>query len=190
MKVIGITGQIAAGKSEVTRYLKEKGFFVISADEISRELSAPGRAVYNAIVETFGRGFLLPDGALDRGALARHVFSDKGENAKLNAAVWPILRAEVKTRMTGELCFVEAALLVEAEMDRDVDAVWVVRAPAELRKKRLMERLGCDSREAELRISAQDGAGEESITPDAVIDNGGERSRLYEQIEAALARVR
>lgn len=186
MKAVGITGNIASGKSTVTQYLREKGYNVVSADEISHDICMEGRPGYSAIVQEFGAGFLKADGSLDRKKLGDYVFADAEALSRLNALMWPMIKAETKTRSGGELAFIEAALLEEADMATEVDVIWVVTAAEETRIERLMARGGFTRDEALLRVRAQAAVD----IPDAVlIQNDGTTDELHAKVDAALLQL-
>ncbi len=156
--VLGITGGVGSGKSRVLSYLEERfGASLLSCDEIGRELQAKGGRVYKPIVALFGEEALLPDGELDRGKIARAVFSDPDLLQRLNGIVHPAVKEEVQERIlavqeslrhrprtegeTGLIC-VEAALLLEGGYRDICREIWYIYASESVRKKRLMESRG------------------------------------------------
>lgn len=187
MRVIGITGLIASGKSEVTRYLRDKGYCVVCADEVSHDISRKGCPGYDAIVAAFGAEYLRDDGEIDRKKLGDMVFADPAQLNRLNEAVWPIIRTEIKLRSKGfELSFLDAALLIEADMLDEVDELWVINAPREVRIARLMERNGFDEAEACLRVNAQSDEKIKLARANVIIDNSGTKEELYAKVDEAL----
>jgi dephospho-CoA kinase len=160
MRKIGLTGGIASGKSTVAAMLRELGFDVIFADEISRGLLRSGEEALHETIREFGPEILGPDGMLDRKKLAAIVFSVQSKLDKLNAIIHPRVEAEM-LRQFGELeregrsvAFVEAALLVEAGYMKDLDGLVVAWCRPEQQMERLIGR-GMTEKEAQARIGAQ-----------------------------------
>jgi dephospho-CoA kinase len=160
MRKIGLTGGIASGKSTVAAMLRELGFDVIFADEISRGLLRSGEEALHETIREFGPEILGPDGMLDRKKLAAIVFSVQSKLDKLNAIIHPRVEAEM-LRQFGELeregrsvAFVEAALLVEAGYMQDLDGLVVAWCRPEQQMERLIGR-GMTEKEAQARIGAQ-----------------------------------
>ena len=192
--VIGLTGGIACGKSNISDRLFSLGVPVIDADRISRALTAPGGAALPGIRTAFGDGF-FPDRVLDRRALGALVFSDPEALNRLNGLTHPLILDEIRRRLdalntAGEpVCVLEAPLLFEAGLDRLCDTVWCAWIPGELQIQRLMERDGLTLKEAGQRIASQMPAAEKKRRSDAVIDTSGSREEsaaLAEQAYRAL----
>ena len=177
--VLGITGGIATGKSRVAELFAECGATVISADELAREVVAPGGDVLKALADRFGAGILLPDGYLDRTALAAIIFADPAARSDLNRIIHPAIAelAEVrlqKFRAEGvDLIVYEAPLLFEADAVSRVDKVLVVTADNETQFQRLMARDQIDQAAAQARVAAQMPLAEKVARADYVIDNSG-----------------
>ncbi len=162
MFIIGLTGGIACGKSTVAAILKELGAVIIDTDRVAREVVVPGRPAYQEIVAAFGPLVLQPGGQLDRPALARIIFNDPTARELLNAITHPRIQERVQELLAGlqrtnpeAVVVIEAPLLFEAGMEKMVDAVWAVTAPAPVRLKRLMARDNLSRQEAESRCRAQ-----------------------------------
>jgi dephospho-CoA kinase len=190
--LIGLTGNIAAGKSEVARMLAGLGARVIDADEVAHQVMRPGQAAYGAVVEAFGRQILAADGSIDRGKLGAVVFRDPEALRRLEAAVHPAIVAEVNCqieRATASVVVVEAIKLIEAGMHRDADALWVVTAPRSLQIARLVARRGLTEEEAALRVDAQSPQQEKAALADQVIVNDGDLDDLRQKVEAAWAQI-
>jgi dephospho-CoA kinase len=160
MRKIGLTGGIASGKSTVAAMLRELGFDVIFADEISRGLLDPGQAAYEEVIREFGSEIVRADGTLDRKKIAAIVFGDRGKLERLNGIIHPRVEAEM-LKQFGELeregrtvAFVEAALLVEAGYLKNLDGLVVVWCRPEQQTERLLAR-GMTEEEARARIGAQ-----------------------------------
>jgi dephospho-CoA kinase len=146
VRVIGLTGQSGAGKTTVSSVFKESGYAVINADEISRKVVEPGSACLKELSEYFGTRIILPDGTLNRSLLADIAFSDKSEQKKLNAIIYPyineILCAHIKQiKETGyKFILYDAPTLFESKADDLCDLIISVTAKEDIRKKRVMER--------------------------------------------------
>ena len=178
--VIGITGGLASGKSLVTEEFKRLGAMVVDADIISRQVSAKDGDAYAYIVKEFGQTILKEDGSIDRKALGAIVFSDKGKLKKLNSITHPRiikrLRAEVqrlKNESPDAAIAVDAALLIETGLNRDMDAVIVVYADEDRRIQRSVKRDNITEAEARQRSEAQMNLKEKAAMADFVIENNG-----------------
>jgi dephospho-CoA kinase len=161
VRVIGLTGGIASGKSTVSAMFRELGAEIVDADRIARELVGPGRAALSEIVRTFGSGLLAGDGTLDRKRLAELVFDDDAARRRLEAILHPRIVDESNRRFRElsargtAIAIYEAALLVETGRHRDFDALIVVVAAEEERVRRLQARDGLDEAGARRRLAAQ-----------------------------------
>lgn len=191
MRVIGLTGSIASGKSTVSRMLRDLGAPIIDADAIVHELQQPGTAVTAAIAREFGPGVIYPDGSLNRAALGSIVFADPERRRALEAIVHPAVRAEIwrrveQCRAQGEPAVIlDIPLLYEGGWERNVDEVWVVYADRAAQKERLMARNGLSPEEAEARIASQMSLEEKRARADRVIDNRGSLEETRGQVLAA-----
>jgi dephospho-CoA kinase len=195
--VIGLTGPIGCGKSTVAGWLADQGAAVVDADRIARDVVEPGEAAFDAVVAAFGAVILRPDGALDRGALARIVFADPAALTRLESIVHPavrprILKAVAAARLAGAPAVViEAIKLVEGGLAEACDEVWFVACTPEEQVRRLVGR-GSTREEALARMAAQAGL-EARARPRAtrVIHTGGSpdeaRARAIAAWRAALA---
>ena len=188
MKIIGLTGGIACGKSTVSTELRAHGAAIIDADALAHELSQPHQPIYNAYVERFGREIVTADGTLDRAAIARRVFADPAVRAEVEAIAHPIIRraAEVRLRAARDenkrAAVLDVPLLFEAGWDALADETWVVALPREEQLARLLARdKAMDAGEARARIAAQMPLAEKCARADVVIDNSGtvEETREY-----------
>ena len=159
--IIGLTGGIACGKSTVAEYLEKQGLFVIDADAISHEVTAPGGEALAPIAEAFGQGVFLPDGQLNRRALGELVFSDAGLRRTLEGIIHPLVQRRIvqairEAGQKGEKAVVlNVPLLFETGMDALCDECWVVSLDRETQIKRLMARDALSASEAEKRIESQ-----------------------------------
>jgi len=181
---IGLTGNVASGKSSVVRVWRSLGAAVVDADELARRAVEPGSAGLAAIAERWGAGVLDPAGALDRAALRRIVFSDPAERERLEAIVHPAvaaLRDEEYERFAarGEpLVVADIPLLYEVGLEDQFDVVVLVDAPEEVRLRRMVEDRGQDPEEARRMIRAQMPASLKRARADVVIDNAGSLEEL------------
>ena len=180
MRVIGLTGGIACGKSTVSGWLREQpGCCVIDGDQISRQLTAPGGSALPRIRETFGDRVFLADGTLNRRGLGNLVFSQPAAREQLDALMAPLLEEATRLRLQrareegAALCFLDYPLLFEKGYDRLCDAIWCVTLPREIQLQRLMDR-DVISREEALRwMDAVLSTEEKARRSTAVIDNSG-----------------
>ncbi|MCH8107952.1 MAG: dephospho-CoA kinase [Chloroflexi bacterium] len=195
MLVIGLTGSIGTGKSEVARLLESLGAELINADLVGHEAYAPNTEGWRQVVEAFGRDILQPSGEVDRRKLGTIVFSDPEQMAKLNAIMHPRIAEMVgerieKLRDQGkEVVVVEAALLFEAKWDYLVDEVWSTDAPVETVIQRLRDRNGLEEEEVRKRIDSQMDREERLARSDLVVDNSGDVAAL-EQTVSSLWKIR
>jgi dephospho-CoA kinase len=194
-RLIGLTGGIASGKSTVGRMLRELGAEVIDADQLARDVVAPGQPALAEITEAFGPEVLASDGTLDRKRLAARVFSDPAARATLNRITHPRVAAETARRMGEasrrglELVVYEVPLLVENGLQAGMDAVIVVDVPPELQLARAVERDGMTEEEARRRMAAQVSRADRLAAATHVIDNAGpidETRRRTEEVWRAL----
>jgi dephospho-CoA kinase len=179
VRIIGLTGGIASGKSSVARIMEKLGGVIIDADKLAREVVAPGEEAYHSIVAEFGAGVLNPDRTINRQALGKIVFADPLARRKLERITHPAiaLLAEQKLAALREkgtrVAVYMAPLLIEAGVTSRVDEVWVVYADKETQVARLMERDGLGRDEALLRLDAQMPMEEKLKLGKVVIDNRG-----------------
>jgi dephospho-CoA kinase len=180
---VGLTGNVAAGKSTVAELFRRWGATIIDADEIVRELQAPGGSVLAAIVERFGPTVMTSEGGLNRPALRAVVLADPQALADLNALVHPAVAARRHELLAGarrrgdRLVVSDIPLLFETDDPAGFDAVVLVDATAAVRRARLAER-GLPSDEAERLLAAQHPAAEKRARSHFVIDHDGDRASL------------
>ena len=190
MKIIGLTGGIACGKSTVSRALCALGAAIIDADALAHELSQPGQPIFNAYMERFGREIVTAGGTLDRAAIAARVFADPAVRAEVDAIAHPLIRKAAEERLRAAraqdktAAVLDVPLLFEAGWDALADEVWVVALPAEEQLARLLARdKSMSEGEARARISAQMSRAEKCARADIVIDNSGTVEETRECIE-------
>jgi dephospho-CoA kinase len=189
MKIIGLTGGIASGKSTVSRALQDLGAIVIDADEVAHTIIEPGKPAWEDIVEHFGSEVLNPDQTIDREKLGAIVFNDPERLQELNQITHPRVGEQfkqmiknIKSQQADAVLFIEVPLLYETHMDRICDEVWVVWVDEETQIQRLMKRDGLSREDALKRIDAQMSLDEKARRADFVIDN---RFSVEETIESA-----
>jgi dephospho-CoA kinase len=179
---IGLTGGIGAGKSTVSAAFSEQGAVVVDGDVISREVVEPGTEGLAKLVEAFGEEILLPDGALNRPALAAVAFSDDEKRATLNGIVHPLVgarRAELIAAAPADAVIVEdIPLLVESQMASMFPLVVIVNADEEVRVARLIEHRGFSDADARARIKAQATEEQRRAVADVWLDNSGSADDL------------
>ena len=197
MLLIGLTGNIASGKSSVALLLAERGATIIDADILARQAVEGGTPAYRAIVERWGGGILDDSGSINRAALRQLVFENPEELEALNAIVHPhvaLLRDKgiAEARRRGDQIVVcDIPLLFERRLVDDFDKIVLVDAPRPNRLERLVRDRGMPQSEAMTMIAAQMPAELKRARADYVIDNGGSQSELVRQVNnvwAALER--
>ena len=191
--VIGITGPIGCGKSTVAGWLTELGAVVVNADEVAREVTAPGSPELAAVAVAFGDGVLRPDGTLDRAALGRIVFADPAALARLEAIVHPAVRPRILARIHAarlagaRAVVVEAIKLVEGGLADLCDEVWLVTCDPAEQRARLSVR-GATVADSEARIAAQgDLVARLTARATRTIDTSGLRPEARHRVLAAWA---
>jgi dephospho-CoA kinase len=190
---IGLTGNIACGKSTVLQELERLGAAVLDADAVAHQTMQPGTPVHTAIIAAFGPDILASDGQIDRGALGGIVFRDPAALAQLEAIIHPAVVAyteEWLAGLTAEVAVIDAIKLIEAGIADQCDEVWVVTCPVEEQVRRLRVYRGLSEEEAWTRIRAQPPQEEKVARADVVIDNSGPVSRTRAQVQAAWQRAR
>ncbi len=184
MLVIGLTGSIGTGKSEVARQLEILGASIISADQVGHEAYTPNTEAWEQVVAAFGDDILQDDKDIDRRKLGAIVFSDPSQLEKLNAIMHPRMarmvsdKIEVLRGQGVKVVVVEAALLFEAGWDTLVEEVWVTDTSEDIVVGRLKERNGLSEEEAKKRINSQMDRAERIERSDFVIDNSSDMAGL------------
>lgn len=188
MVTVGLTGGVGSGKSTVARMLAERGALVIDADAIAREVLSPGAPALAEVRARFGDDVFDSDGALDRTALARVVFTDDAALADLNAITHPRIAARTGELMAAaqpdQVVVHDVPLLVENNLAEGYDVVLVVLADQEVRLERLAER-GMPHDEARRRMSVQASDVERREVASMVLDNNGSPEDLARQVAQA-----
>lgn len=191
MKIIGLTGGIATGKSSVATILKEYGATIIDADLLAREAVAPGSPSLVQISNLFGPQTLHTDGSLNRGVVRTLVFADPDKRKQLEAILHPAIKELALQRIRAAqesgvtVAVYMAPLLIEANATDRVDEIWVVTVRAEIQLERLMARDNCSREQAEQIVSAQMPLPEKEQLGDVVIDNSGDLDNTRKQVATA-----
>lgn len=190
MIVIGLTGGIGTGKSEVGRILATLGAVVIDADQLGHHSYTPHTEIWHEVVKVFGEGILQSSGEIDRKQLGAIVFADPEQLARLNGIMHPRMARMVsqqieKLREEGaSAVVVEAAVLFEAGWDSMVDEVWTTESPLDNVADRLMARNGLDRAEVVKRIKSQMSSEERSARSRVVVDNSKDVDTLVNTVRS------
>lgn len=190
VKVIGLTGGIASGKSAVSKVLESLGAYIIDADKIAKSLVGKDMPAWVKIKDCFGDGFLLPDGEIDRKKLGEAVFSEKTLKEKLDDVMLPCILKEITDRLEeirgradASVVVIDAALLIEAGWHELADEVWLVRVDSDIQRDRLMKRDNLTLLQAQKRIDNQMSQDEKIAVACKVIDNSSTCSKTEEQVK-------
>lgn len=188
MKIIGLTGGIASGKSLVSNILRQTGWPIIDADQVTRQLQEPGAVGLKKIAAYFGQQMIKDDGNLNRAKLGRQVFAHPKERAQLNQIMQPLIRERVAEqlqqfqRQQVPYVVLDFPLLFEAHYAEDCDLIVVVAVRPAVQLQRLMERNGYSKQEALNRINAQLPLAEKVAQADVIIDNNGSKETTKQQV--------
>ena len=194
VRIIGITGGIASGKSTVTEFLRQQGYQVIDADQVVHELQEPGGRLYQALLSTFGPAILQEDGRLDRPKLGAMIFGDPELLAQSSQIQNQIIREELAGRRdllaeTEDIFFMDLPLLFELQYEDWFDQIWLVDVTEKTQLSRLMTRNALSQEEAEKRIAAQLSLQEKRKRSDVLIDNNGSLEETRQQLRDALQKL-
>lgn len=190
--LIGVTGNIACGKSTVIKLLRELGAETIDADKVAHRQMEPQTAVWRDVIQEFGDEIVKPNGQIDRGVLGEKVFNDPCALARLEEITYPTLVAEVRAMIAqsqAEVIVLEAVKLYESGMYRMCDSVWSVTCNRGQQMHRLMAERGLSKGEAEARIDAQEALQENVERADVVIDNSGSLETTRAQVVTAWEKI-
>lgn len=194
MRLIGITGGVGAGKSELLKYM-EKNYLcrIYLADRVAHEIQMPGQPCYHKLVDLLGRQVLSEDGNIDRSVMASMIFRDKELLQKVNALVHPAVQEyllekvkEASNDPEVELFFIEAALLIEAGYKAVVDEMWYIYAAGDVRRSRLRESRGYSEEKITQIMDSQLTEEVFRESCDFVIDNSGSLEESFGQIDERL----
>jgi dephospho-CoA kinase len=186
--LIGLTGNIATGKSTVGTMLTELGATVIDADKVVHQLMRRGTGLYDRIVAAFGRAIVGDDGEIRRDRLGQVVFNDPAELRRLEEIVHPAVGVEVRQRIAQaetSVVVIEAIKLIEAGWHHFCQTLWVTTCPPEKQIERLMAERALGFEDARQRVAAQPPQSEKISLADVVIDTSGDIAGTRRQVEAA-----
>ncbi len=190
--VIGLTGNIATGKSVVRRMLEHLGAYTIDADALSHRAIAKGAPGYHPLLETFGTWMLDESGEVDRAKLGDLAFRDAAAMAKLEQIIHPHVREAIDVlvkRASQKVIVIEAIKLLEGELKDYCDSIWVTYAPPVVQIERLTRKRGLNREEAQRRISAQESQEDKVAAANVVIRNIGSYDDLWNKVSAAWKEV-
>ena len=195
--LIGLTGGIAAGKSTVLSMLERAGAHIIDADKVAREVVAPGTDASRALLAEFGERVFTANGQLDRAALAELVFDDDEAYARLTAIQYPLITeairektASITSQDPSAVVVLDAPMLLESGIAREVDEVWVVTAPEAKRIERARVRSGLTPDQVLARIRRQVSERERLAGADRIIVNDGSITKLETQVAACWCEIK
>ncbi|HEX2995284.1 MAG TPA: dephospho-CoA kinase [Anaerolineales bacterium] len=183
--VIGLTGNIATGKSVVRRMLEHLGAYTIDADALSHRVISKGAPGYQPVLETFGKWILDKEGQIDREKLGRLVFADPQTLKQLESIVHPFVRQAIDIlvkRASQKVIVIEAIKLLEGPLAAQCDAIWVSDAPQEVQVERLVRKRGMSSEDALQRVRTQPPQQEKLKAADVIVRNNGSFEDLWRQV--------
>ena len=195
MKIIGLTGGIASGKSTVATELRKQNVPVFDADEVSRNAVAKGSKGLALVAEAFGAEYLTSDGEMDRTKISQLVFSDKEALKTLEGILHKIVWDEAEAFLAeareqkAKLAVLDVPLLIETKWHERVDLVWLVAVSKEQQIKRAMIRSGMTEEEVKARIAAQMSLEDKKKFADVVLDNSGALEETLEQVHKELVKL-
>jgi dephospho-CoA kinase len=196
VKLIGLTGGIASGKTTVAKILERLGAAIVDADTLAREVVEPGRDAWKEIVETFGAEVLHPDQTLDRQKLRATIFDNPAARKKLESIIHPRVRALAEQRIDEhaaagyKLVVYAVPLLFEGNLHEWLRPVVLVACDIHVQKKRLQQRDRLSAEEAQKHIDAQMSLEEKRRLADYVIENDGNLEDLERQVQAVLSKIK
>ena len=191
--VIGLTGNIAVGKSVVRQMLQHLGAYTIDADGLSHQAMQPGAPAYRPIVETFGQFILDSERRINRTMLGSIVFSNPEALGKLEAIIHPVVGQAINTlvgRSKQRVVVIEAIKLLEGDLANAVDAIWVVDAPPQVQYQRLIQKRKMSEAEAKQRILAQNSQNAKLSKAHVIIRNDGNVEETWKQVQAEWNKIR
>lgn len=196
MKIIGITGGVGAGKSEILSYLQATYHArVLLADVVANELKAPGQACYEPIIALLGKEILADDGTIDNRKMAQAMFGNEEMRAAVGNIIHPAVRQVIERRIEeartadAELFFLEAALLIEEKYDEIVDEMWYIYTSEAVRKKRLRESRGYSDEKITAIMDSQLSEASFRAACDFVIDNSYSLEETKKQIDRKMGEL-
>ena len=190
--VIGLTGNIATGKSVVRRMLEHLGAYTIDADALAHRVIAKGAPGYQPVLDKFGTWLLENDGQINRGKLGRLVFADAQALAQLEAIVHPyvIQAVDLLAKRAGQsVVVIEAIKLLESDLRNRCDGIWVTDAPQEVQVERLIRKRGMTREDALQRVHSQSAQREKLAAAKVIINNTGSYDDLWKQVTDAWKKI-
>lgn len=190
--IIGLTGNIATGKSVVRKMLEHLGAYTIDADALSHRVISKGAPGYQPVLDKFGTWLLDKDGQIDRAKLGRLVFADGQALAQLEDIIHPFVVQAVEVlikRSSQYVVVVEAIKLLESDLRIQCDTIWVTDAPQQVQVERLVRKRGLSHEEALQRIHSQSAQKEKLAAAKVVITNNGSYEQLWKQVNDAWKRI-
>ena len=196
MRILGITGGIGSGKSEVLRILDSKeGVYILESDKLAHKLMQPGHTCYKRIVEAFGTGILSQNESINRPALGELVFSDPAKLDQLNRIVHPAVKSRIRSRIRSakkrgvRLFVIEAALLIQDGYRSICDELWYIHVDRELRIERLLLGRGGTREKWESVLQSQPKEAYFRENTDVTLETGGDIRDLEKRIDFELKRM-
>lgn len=194
MRLIGITGGVGAGKTEILSFIRQHyNCKIYLADEVANTIQLPGEACHEKITKLLGKEILSKDGRIDKGKMAAKIFMDRNLLRQVNAIVHPAVKLFLEEAVDSaradkitELFFIEAALLIENGYSEFVDEMWYIYAPIELRRERLNKKRGYSNDKIDRIMGSQLSENAFKIYSDFIIDNSGTLDEAYSQIKKRL----
>ncbi|HLV09693.1 MAG TPA: dephospho-CoA kinase [Halanaerobiales bacterium] len=185
--IIGLTGGIASGKTEVSRFMEKLGAEIIDADRIAHQVLQENEEARKELLKVFGEAIINNRGDIDRGILGELVFSNLEEKKKLEEIVHPIIIKKIKEdleelKKRKKIIILDLPLLYEAGLEWLVDEVWVVYCDEKTQRERLQRRDGLTIEQAQQRIASQLSLSEKCRQADRVINNSGSKDELRSKI--------
>jgi dephospho-CoA kinase len=190
--LIGVTGNIACGKSTVIKLMRELGAETIDADKVAHRQMEPQTRMWHDVIREFGEEIVKPNGEIDRSVLGAKVFNDADAMARLEAITYPTLVNVVRSMIAhskAEVVVLEAIKLYESGLHRMCDSIWSINCGRDQQLYRLMSDRGLTREEAEARIDAQEPLQENVERADIVIDSSGSLENTRAQVVAAWEKV-
>ncbi|QRN86652.1 dephospho-CoA kinase [Clostridia bacterium] len=185
--IIGLTGNMGTGKTTVARFLRSKGALIIDADQLAREVVAPGRPAYEDIVAFFGKEILNQNKEIDRKVLGKIVFGDAPKREQLEKFIHPRIINRMNTIIEKQgketVIVIDAPLLIEAGLHKRVDKVWVTDCSKSTQADRIKKRDGLSDKEIEKRLSSQMSSEEKLSYADLVIDTNGSKQMVQKYLD-------
>ena len=192
--IIGITGGIGTGKSQVSRYLTSLGYTVIDADQVAREVVEPGEVAWMKVLDRFGESVLNPDKTLNRRKLGEIIFGDDALRLELNDILHPLIRMRINAYIeqyhSESVIFIDVPLLFETESRERYDEVVLIYAPDEVALSRILDRDRLSTELLTKKIASQLSIEIKILLSDAVIYNIGTLDVLKEEVNAYLKRIK